>query len=96
MTKEDLASLRSQMERPNRRSCTKGIKLFPCLPHLAAGSVLAQILKSIEPFDVEQYPHNSTQYIQVITEAERRAYADRSYFLGDPDFVTYTHGQPDI
>ena len=31
--------------------------------------------------------HNSTQAIQVIVEAERRAYADRSYFLADPDFV---------
>ena len=36
---------------------------------------------------LEQYAHNSTKYIQVIAEAERRAYADRSYFLGDPDFV---------
>jgi gamma-glutamyltranspeptidase/glutathione hydrolase len=31
--------------------------------------------------------HNSVETIQVITEAERRAYADRNYFLGDPDFV---------
>jgi gamma-glutamyltranspeptidase/glutathione hydrolase len=31
--------------------------------------------------------HNSAAAIQLIVEAERRAYADRSYFLGDPDFV---------
>jgi gamma-glutamyltranspeptidase/glutathione hydrolase len=33
--------------------------------------------------------HNSTEAIQVIVEAERRAYADRSYYLGDPDFVKF-------
>ena len=48
---------------------------------------IAQILKAIEPFDIHTFGHNSTKAIQVITEAERRAYADRSYFLGDPDFV---------
>ena len=32
------------------------------------------------------YKHNSVEYIQLITEAERRSYADRAYFLGDPDF----------
>ena len=47
---------------------------------------MAQILKSIEPFDVSQYSHNSSEYIQLLTEAERRVYADRAYFLGDPDF----------
>jgi gamma-glutamyltranspeptidase/glutathione hydrolase len=31
--------------------------------------------------------HNSTEAIQIIVEAERRAYADRSVYLGDPDFV---------
>jgi len=44
-------------------------------------------MKMIEPFDLKSYGHNSLKSIQVITEAERRAYADRSYFLGDPDFV---------
>ena len=37
---------------------------------------------------MDEFGHNSAKSIQVITEAERRAYADRSYFLGDPDFVT--------
>jgi gamma-glutamyltranspeptidase/glutathione hydrolase len=53
----------------------------------SGGICMGQILKSIEPFDISRYPHNSTEYIQVITEAERRAYADRAHFLGDLDFV---------
>jgi gamma-glutamyltranspeptidase/glutathione hydrolase len=44
-------------------------------------------MKMIEPFDIQQYGHNSLKAIKVIVEAERRAYADRSFYLGDPDFV---------
>ena len=44
-------------------------------------------MNGIEPYDLKKYGHNSTKAIQVITEAERRAYADRSFFLGDPDFI---------
>jgi gamma-glutamyltranspeptidase/glutathione hydrolase len=41
----------------------------------------------IEPYNIAKMGHNSTKAIQVIVEAERRAYADRSVYLGDPDFV---------
>ena len=57
-------------------------------PPSSGGICLAQIMKSIEPFNLEEFGHNSTKTIQLITEAERRAYADRSFFLGDPDFIT--------
>ncbi len=54
----------------------------------SSGSIcLAQILKSVEPFNVDKLEHNSAKYIQLLTEAERRAYADRAHFLGDIDFV---------
>ena len=56
-------------------------------PPSSGGICLAQILKTIEPYNIGQYKHNSTKYIQLMVEAERRSYADRSYFLGDPDFV---------
>ena len=53
----------------------------------SGGICIAQILKSIAPYNIKQFAHNSDQYIQLLTEAERRAYADRSHFLGDIDFV---------
>jgi gamma-glutamyltranspeptidase/glutathione hydrolase len=53
----------------------------------SGGICLAQILGAIEPFDLQGMGHNSSDYIQVLTEAERRAYADRSFYLGDMDFV---------
>lgn len=56
-------------------------------PPSSGGIVLAQILKTIEKYPLKKYKHNTAKYIQLITEAERRAYADRAHFLGDPDFV---------
>jgi gamma-glutamyltranspeptidase/glutathione hydrolase len=56
-------------------------------PPSSGGITLQQILRMVEPFSLSKFGHNSESYIQVITEAERRAYADRNYFIGDPDFV---------
>jgi gamma-glutamyltranspeptidase/glutathione hydrolase len=56
-------------------------------PPSSGGICLAQILKFIEPYPIKSYGHNSTKTIQILTEAERRAYADRSFYLGDPDFI---------
>lgn len=65
----------------------KNVKLISMAPPSSGGICLGQILGMIEPFPLTEYGHNSQKYIQVLTEAERRAYADRSEFLGDPDFV---------
>ena len=63
------------------------LKIISMSPPSSGGICLAQIMEMIEPYDLDQFGHNSVKSIQVITEAERRAYADRSYYLGDPDFV---------
>lgn len=63
------------------------LKIISMSPPSSGGICLGQIMKMIEPYNIEQYNHNSTKAIQIITEAERRAYADRSHYLGDPDFV---------
>ncbi|MFP4846239.1 gamma-glutamyltransferase [Winogradskyella sp. PE311] len=56
-------------------------------PPSSGGICLSQIMKMAEPFDLKDYGHNSLKTIQVLVEAEKRAYADRSFYLGDPDFV---------
>ena len=86
ITKEDLANYEAQWRDPIT-FMYKGYKIISMPPPSSGGICIAQILKSIAPYNIEQYAHNSTEYIQLIVEAERRAYADRSYFLGDPDFV---------
>ncbi len=65
----------------------KGLKIISMSPPSSGGITLEQIMGMITPFKLSKYGHNSEKYIQVLTEAERRAYADRNYFLGDPDFV---------
>ena len=55
-------------------------------PPSSGGVCVAQLLKSIEPYNIGQYEHNCAEYIQLLSEAESRVYADRAYFLGDPDF----------
>jgi len=63
------------------------LKVISMSPPSSGGVCLAQIMNGVEPYDLASYGHNTTKAIQVIAEAERRAYADRSFFLGDPDFV---------
>ena len=65
----------------------KKMRLISMAPPSSGGITLQQILKMIEPFELSKMGHNSEKTIQVLVEAERRAYADRNYFLGDPDFV---------
>ena len=47
----------------------------------------------IEPYNIGQYYHNSEKAIQLIVEAERRSYSDRSKHLGDPDFSQVPYDQ---
>lgn len=56
-------------------------------PPASGGICLAQIMTMIQPFNIKDYGHNTLKTIQVLVEAERRSYADRNYYLGDPDFV---------
>jgi gamma-glutamyltranspeptidase/glutathione hydrolase len=86
VTKEDLKTYQAVWRSPVEFEY-KGHKIISMPPPSSGGICLGQLLMSIEPFDPAQYGHNSEKYVQLITEAERRVYADRAYFLGDPDFV---------
>lgn len=65
----------------------KDFKITSMTLPASGGICLSQILKAVEPYDLSKIEHNSTKYIQLLTEAERRSYADRANFLGDIDFV---------
>lgn len=71
----------------------KDLKIISMSPPSSGGITLQQIMKMIEPYPLSKYGHNSEKYIQLLTEAERRAYADRNYFLGDPDFISIPKNQ---
>ena len=86
ITKKDMA----QYEAKWRKAIVfnyKDAKIISMPPPSSGGICIAEILNAVESFPIANYGHNTTKYIQLITEAERRAFADRDFFLGDPDFV---------
>jgi len=86
ITLKDLATYEAKWRKPLQFDY-KELKITSMSPPSSGGICLGQIMKMISPYDLSKMGHNSEQSIQVIVEAERRAYADRSQFLGDPDFV---------
>lgn len=92
ITVDDLASYQAIWRKPITFEYDN-LNIISMSPPSSGGICLAQILKQIEDFNLDEFGHNSLKSIQVITEAERRAYADRSFYLGDPDFVTIPHDQ---
>ena len=85
ITLEDLRSYETVWREPITFNY-KNLRIISMAPPSSGGVALAQIMKTLEKYPLSEFGHNSTKTIQVITEAERRAYADRSYYLGDPDF----------
>lgn len=53
----------------------------------SGGVLLAQMLRMASFENLEKYQQNSTKAVQIMTEAERRAFADRAEYMGDPDFI---------
>jgi gamma-glutamyltranspeptidase/glutathione hydrolase len=86
MTMQDLTNYQTNWRKPIQVKY-KDLNVVSMPPSSSGGIVLGQILKMVQPYPLKKYGHNSIKSIQVLTEAERRAYADRSFYLGDPDFV---------
>ena len=66
----------------------KDLRLITMGPPSSGGICLGQIMKMIAPYNIGQYKQNSEEAVQIMVEAERRSYADRSKYLGDPDFIS--------
>ena len=87
ITHDDLKNYQAVWRDPLRFSY-KDLSLISMAPPSSGGVCLAQMMGMIEAYDIKQYGHNFPEAMQVMIEAERRSYADRSEFLGDPDFVS--------
>jgi gamma-glutamyltranspeptidase / glutathione hydrolase len=86
ITTEDLKSY-SAVWRTPLTSIYKDYKVISMPPPSSGGLALIQLLKSVENYPLKEWGWNSVKAMHLMTEAERRAYADRAYYLGDPDFV---------
>ena len=89
---EDLEKYEAKWREPIRFKY-KNLDIISMSPPSSGGITLAQIMTMISGYDISKFKHNSEKYIQLITEAERCAYADRNYFLGDPNFVKIPKNQ---
>ena len=92
ITHEDLIKYKPVWRKPLNFKY-KNLNIFSMGPPSSGGVCLGQILKMIEPYNIGQYYHNSEKAIQLIVEAERRSYSDRSKHLGDPDFSQVPYDQ---
>lgn len=84
-TKADLNNYHSVWRKPIIGNY-KSYKIITMPPPSSGGMALLQLLKSVEAYPLHRYGFNSDSTVQLIVEAERRVYADRSKYLGDPDF----------
>lgn len=86
MTLEDLANYKTVTRNPVTGSY-KGHKLYAMSPPSSGGVHIVQMLNILSGYDLQSDGHNSAAYLHKLIEVMRRAYADRSKYLGDPDFV---------
>ena len=85
ITYEDLTSYQAKWRAPIIGSY-KEHKIISMSPPSSGGIALIQLLRSVEPHNLAGMGHNSAKAIHLMTEAQRRTYADRATHLGDPDF----------
>lgn len=82
---EDLATFETRVEPPVSVSY-RGYEVFKCGPW-SQGPVFLQQLRLLEGFNVRALGHNSAEYIHLVTEASKLAFADREAYYGDPTFI---------
>lgn len=85
ITSDDLKNYQSKWRLPIT-TMYRGHKIVSMPPPSSGGIALVQLLEMVEPYDLSSLKFQSAAAVHLITEAERRVFADRSEYLGDSDF----------
>jgi gamma-glutamyltranspeptidase/glutathione hydrolase len=85
ITEEDLAAYEADEQAPVHGTY-RGYDVYSMSPPSSGGIAVITMLNILEAWDLGALGHNSAAYLHVLTEAMRRAYADRAQFVGDPRF----------
>jgi len=85
ITASDLLNYRSVWRQPLKKKIS-GYTIVSMPPPSSGGIALLQMLDLLHRLKIYRYSHLSAGYINLIAEVEKLAYADRSEYLGDPDF----------
>ncbi|MCH2061696.1 MAG: gamma-glutamyltransferase [Verrucomicrobiales bacterium] len=86
ITADDLRDYRPIIRQPISGTY-RDWKVVAMPPPSSGGIHLIQMLNILEKFPIAKYGHNSANTMHICIESMRRAYADRSRYLGDPDFT---------
>ena len=88
ITKDDLEQYEAVWREPLRANW-RGYEVISAPPPSSGGFAVVQLLKMKDNLDhlFDGVPHNSPQYVHLVAEMEKRVFADRAEYLGDPDFV---------
>ena len=86
ITKEDLANYKV-VEREPVKGTYRGYEVVSMPPPSSGGIHVIQILNMLEGQNLNEMGHNSAKAVTLMAESMKRAYADRSEYLGDPDFT---------
>jgi gamma-glutamyltranspeptidase/glutathione hydrolase len=92
ITLEDLRMYRA-VERTPVKGNFRGYEIVSMPPPSSGGVHIIEMLNVLEGFDLQSLGHNSADYLSVLVETMRRAYADRAEYLGDPDFIKVPLGK---
>ncbi len=85
MSMEDFAGFKVKLPPPVKTQY-QGMTIYACGPW-SQGPVLPMTLNILKGYDLRALPHNSPEYIHIVAEALKLAFADRHQHFGDPDFV---------
>ena len=91
MTVKDLADYKPKLREPIRVTY-RGYEVVSMPPPSSGGVHVGQILNILENFELNKMTPNSTDFIHLITEAMKLAFADRAHWLGDADFAPVPRG----
>lgn len=91
ITKEDLAAYRP-VWREAHHFVFDSLDFYAMPPPSSGGIAVGQILKLLEPYDFSKLTPDGPDYIHLFCETARRTFADRSQYLGDPDFFDIPPG----
>ena len=85
ITMEDLSNYTAKLRKPLEFTY-RDHQVISFAPPSSGGLLVAQMLKMIEKYPVKEMGFQTPKSVQLMIEAERRAYADRAEYMGDPDY----------
>ena len=86
LTKDDFKKYQAVMREPIHCNF-RGYEIYSMPPPSSGGVHVIQMLSMLDPFNLSYWGSGSSETIHILAETMKRAFADRAYYLGDPDFV---------